>query len=523
MATNKTDERSRIVGWFEEDFRESARKTTKTFRLEDGRIDYSFSVLNSSGFDFSNFSFSVKILNKANQEEVGTAVINAGKWSNGQNKNFKTKLTVPAGVRSLTFVMFSDSVDYEIQEEPDKKEDSPTLAEAIQGFGKSLNEAGINKEFLGELFSNGGMPEGTTTTKTTTVTIGDKTTTTQTINHSKPEPKPQSKPKSKPRPRSSGSVGSVGHYARKKQEKKMDKLRMGKSGKFVTFMVIGIIFLITAFSSDVADNERIQYLVIGGVSVLVGVIVKMYSLSRGKRIREYEVKVKKNGNTSLYQLSIEMGRPVSKVVDDLHKMIMQGFFPEAYIDSDNGLLVMTRDGKPIESVEKSAEESKKARRIAARERGKLPESLEDLITMTDDVDIKKKLRELKDLSDRIDARVQERADLVEQVKDFREKFFPEVVRLTDDYNGKIASLASEKKKEKSETEIEIDASPNYLTEQALKIKEQLLSLMDSVLEASENLIERLHEGDIMDITTDIQMLQTTLASKGLLDSDFDIK
>ena len=31
-----------------------------------------------------------------------------------------------------------------------------------------------------------------------------------------------------------------------------------------------------------------------------------------------------------------------------------------------------------------------------------------------------------------------------------------------------------------------------------------------------------HEDDIMDITTDIKMLQTTLASKGLLDSDFDI-
>lgn len=517
MATNKADERSKIVSWFEEDFREAARKTTKTLRLEDGRIDYSFSVPNNSGFDFSNFSFNVKILNKTNKEEVGTAIINAGKWSNGQNKNFKTKLTVPAGVKSLTFVMFSDSIDYEVQEESDKKDDSPTLAEAIQGFGKSLNEAGINKEFLGELFSSGGMPEGTTTTKTTTVTVGDKTTTTQTANHSKP------KPKSKSGPRSGGSVGSVGHYARKKQEKKMNKLRLGKSGGFLALMIIGVLVLITASSPDITRHERIQYLVAGAVCLVAGGLVKMYHLSRAKRIRAYEVKVKKNGNTSLYQLSIEMGRPVSKVVDDLHKMIMQGFFPEAYIDSENGLLVMTRDGKPIESVEKSAEESKKSRRMAARERGMLPESIEDLITMTDDVDIKKKLKELKTLSDRIDARVQERADLVEQVKDFREKFFPEVVRLTDDYNGKIASLASEKQKEKTETEIEIDASPNYLTEQALKIKDQLLSLMDSVLEASENLIERLHEDDIMDITTDIQMLQTTLASKGLLDSDFDIK
>ena len=47
-------------------------------------------------------------------------------------------------------------------------------------------------------------------------------------------------------------------------------------------------------------------------------------------------------------------------------------------------------------------------------------------------------------------------------------------------------------------------------------------MIDSVIEASENLLERLYEDDLMDITTDIQSLQTTLASKGLLDSDFDI-
>ena len=67
------------------------------------------------------------------------------------------------------------------------------------------------------------------------------------------------------------------------------------------------------------------------------------------------------------------------------------------------------------------------------------------------------------------------------------------------------------------------AYSHCLAEQAAEIKTQLISLIDSVTEASENLLEKLHEDDIMDITTDIKMLQTTLASKGLLDSDFDIK
>jgi len=120
-------------------------------------------------------------------------------------------------------------------------------------------------------------------------------------------------------------------------------------------------------------------------------------------------------------------------------------------------------------------------------------------------------------------------DLEKQVKDFREKYYPEVVRLTDQYNEKIADMGkfgTEKPKEEVITDASgapvLNTNPNYLQEQASEIKTQLISLIDSVIEASENLLERLHEDDIMDITTDIQKLQTTLASKGLLDSDFDI-
>ena len=155
---------------------------------------------------------------------------------------------------------------------------------------------------------------------------------------------------------------------------------------------------------------------------------------------------------------------------------------------------------------------------------------DDLIIMTDDAELKSKLKALRTVTKKIDARVEEVPELEKQVKDFREKYYPEVVRLTDQYNEKIADmgkLSAEKPKE----EVTMDASgapvlntnPNYLEEQAAAIKTQLISLIDSVTEASENLLEKLHEDDIMDITTDIKMLQTTLASKGLLDSDFDVR
>ena len=143
--------------------------------------------------------------------------------------------------------------------------------------------------------------------------------------------------------------------------------------------------------------------------------------------------------------------------------------------------------------------------------------------MTDDSEIKAKLRTLRTITRKIDKRIEERPDLTDQVKEFREKYYPEVVRLTDEYNEKIANLGRESKEENiNESPLEINANPNYLEEQAADNKKQLISLIDSVAEASENLLERLHEDDIMDISTDIKMLQTTLANKGLLDSDFDL-
>ena len=257
-------------------------------------------------------------------------------------------------------------------------------------------------------------------------------------------------------------------------------------------------------------------------------ISKLIMSSKAKRIRMYEAKVNKNGNTSIDELAAYVGKPFNKVADELQAMIADGFFPQAYVDINNRMLVMTRNGVPIESVERSAAEVKAAKRKKTRDGG-APETLDDLIIMTDDPELKSKLKALSTVTKKTDKRVEEVPELENQVKDFREKYYPEVVRLTDDYNEKIADmgkLSAELPKDEVTTDSSgspvLNTNPNYLQEQADDIKVQLISLIDSVTEASENLLEKLHEDDIMDITTDIKMLQTTLASKGLLDSDFDI-
>ena len=535
MAVDLMNERKAITDWFESDFRQAAMATTKTSRLEDGRLSYSFSVVNDSGFDFDRFSFRIKVIDKTNNREIGTAKINAGKWAKGEKKNFRSRLSIPADARSLSFVMYSNSLEYEIRLDDSSPAGSEDIGDALRGVGEALTGADGSGGVFGELFGTGGMPSGTTVTKTTTTkTVNGRTTKTTTTTTTRPAGSGRSNTGRRTTPQRTQSRGSVttnqtGTFTQRRNEKMLNKKRLGKSGWTMASLITGILFVLTSVMSTDVPEMRLGVGIAGVILLLIAGISKLVLNAKAKRIRTYEAKINKKGNTSIDDLAAYVGKPFSKVADDLQAMIADGFFPEAYVDINNRMLVMTKNGEPLEDVARSAAENKKAKRKAAREEGLVPESLDDLITMTDDPEIKKKLKALRTITKKIDARVEEVPELEKQVKDFREKYYPEVVRLTDEYNEKIAgigSLDTEKAKEEVTTDASgapvLNTNPNYLQEQADEIKKQLISLIDSVTEASENLLERLHEDDIMDISTDIQRLQTTLASKGLLDSDFDI-
>lgn len=177
MAVQALDQHKAITDWFETDFKEAAKATTKTSRLEDGRLSYSFSVVNGSGFDFDRFSFKIKVIDKTNNREIGTAKINAGKWADGERKNFKSRLAIPAEAKSLSFVMYSNSLDYEASPAGMVQPAGKDLSDALRDMGDALSGSDGSGGVFGELFGTGGMPQGTTVTKTTTTkTVNGKTT-----------------------------------------------------------------------------------------------------------------------------------------------------------------------------------------------------------------------------------------------------------------------------------------------------------------------------------------------------------
>ena len=71
-------ERSAVIEWFRSRFSREAAATAKTSRLPDGSLGFVFSVVNSSGVDFENFSFLVKVSDRESGRLIGSANINAG-------------------------------------------------------------------------------------------------------------------------------------------------------------------------------------------------------------------------------------------------------------------------------------------------------------------------------------------------------------------------------------------------------------------------------------------------------------
>ena len=525
-------ERSAVIEWFKTRFSQEAANSAKTSRLPDGSLGFVFSVVNSSGVDFDNFMFKVRVADGNSGRELGSANINAGQWKRGDKKNFKSALKVPANVTNISFIM--EPISYETREDDSISDAARDMIDAAKEMGQAFGKAGEDVgSMFGELFGTGGMPDSDEMGGAMAQQAPRAQQVPRAQQSARPQAQRQQAQSTQARP-VVNPVHSVGQaaqsFSKKKLEKKLNKKRMGKSGWIVAGIVIGVIFLMAAGGSIMGSPDQIMYAGIGVASLVATLVGKLVLNNKAKRIRTYETKVNKQGNTSIDDLCSYVGRPFEKVADELHQMIVDGFFPDCYVDIDNRLLVMTKDGKPIEDVARSAAFNKKAKRKAARDGGAVPETLDDLITMTDDVEIKNKLKALRTVTKKIDARVEQVPELEKQVTDYREGYYPEVVRLTDEYNEKIVDMGKygEENVKAEVTEAAdgspiLNTNPNYLQEQAAEIKAQLISLIDSVTEASENLLERLHEDDIMDITTDIKMLQTTLASKGLLDSDFDVK
>ena len=218
-------------------------------------------------------------------------------------------------------------------------------------------------------------------------------------------------------------------------------------------------------------------------------------LRRQKQVRtfrSYLAMIGSRTTISISALSSAMGVSPAKVRDTLEDMLDDGFFPLGYLDYGSDRLVLTSDGIP----DPPKEEEKPAQEEPAED----PQNaiLEEIRAINADID-NPKLNQQIDRIGVITAKVFEyqrsHPQKSNQLHSFLSYYLPTTLKILRAY----AQL------EDQEVEGENISAAMDRTE----------GMMDKVVEGFEKQLDQLFQGDALDITADVEVLERMLAKDGL--------
>ena len=218
-------------------------------------------------------------------------------------------------------------------------------------------------------------------------------------------------------------------------------------------------------------------------------------LRRRKQVRtfrSYLAMIGSRTTISISALSSAMGVSPAKVRDTLEDMLDDGFFPQGYLDYGSDRLVLTSDGIP----DPPKEEEKPAQEEPAED----PQNaiLEEIRSINSGID-NPKLNQQIDRIGVITAKVFEyqrsHPQKSNQLHSFLSYYLPTTLKILRAY----AQLEDQ----------EVDG------ENISAAMERIEGMMDKVVEGFEKQLDQLFQGDALDITADVEVLERRLAKDGL--------
>ena len=222
-------------------------------------------------------------------------------------------------------------------------------------------------------------------------------------------------------------------------------------------------------------------------------------LRRQKQVRtfrSYLAMIGSRTTISISALSSAMGVSPAKVRDTLEDMLDDGFFPLGYLDYGSDRLVLTSDGIP----DPPKEEEEPAQEEPAED----PQNaiLEEIRAINADID-NPKLNQQIDRIGVITAKVFEyqrsHPQKSNQLHSFLSYYLPTTLKILRAY----AQLEDQ----------EVDG------ENISAAMERIEGMMDKVVEGFEKQLDQLFQGDALDITADVEVLERMLAKDGLSSGD----
>lgn len=222
---------------------------------------------------------------------------------------------------------------------------------------------------------------------------------------------------------------------------------------------------------------------------LVLLYTGLFRRKRSKRFRKYQALIGRRDTVSISTLSKATGRSYKKVCDDLQDMLDCGVLPMGYLDLAGDKLVLTTQG--IADEEEPAQET-------AEEK-------------SDDYDFLTEIRAVNDsIPDPVmSAKIDRIGEITRKILDYQRQNPSKAGQLRTFLNYYLP------------TTLKILRAYAQLDQQGIEgenisaAKARIEGMMDKVVEGFEKQLDKLFQGDALDITSDVAVLEKMLDTDGL--------
>ena len=266
-------------------------------------------------------------------------------------------------------------------------------------------------------------------------------------------------------------------------------------GVSVVLFAMGI-FLGTDVLSSFGSGFELSELVTAISSLLGGAVSLAASFGlrrRASRAAAYLTIINGRDYISLSELVSASGEKAKTVERDLEIMIEKGLFgDEAYIDKGTGLLILKAGAAPKKEAEPEPDEGD--------DEAKYRKILKEIHQVNDDIpdeDISARIDEMEELTAKIFKAVQDKPEKLPQIKSFMSYYLPTALKLLHSYAEFDQNGAGGENVETAKADIE--------------------RILDMLVEGFRKQLDKLYEADAMDVSADINVLETMLKKDGLSD------
>ena len=265
---------------------------------------------------------------------------------------------------------------------------------------------------------------------------------------------------------------------------------------------------------------------------LIGVGISIHGSQIRQRLKRFRIYKKKLEGKEYCQLKVlekTTGKSVRYLKKDLGRMIALGMFPQAHLDEQGTCLMLTQNAydqyrmmMQSKEMQKQEEEEKKAKK-EQEERQKEAEEEQKFAGLDEErkAEIKKMIKDgeaylerfhkmqEKMVGEEIQRKLSRLSLVTGRIFDYVSDH-PEKVRDTRKFMSYYLPTTEKMLRTYQELDREVVQGENIVT-----AKKEILDTLDTINYAFENLLDSLYEDTMMDISTDIAVLETMLAQEGL--------